>query len=98
MAGNKDSTSTLTTFAAEEKTSRYAAPATRRRRRGLHEDHFDRKPIRALRRHSPRREATSRNIPTSRDAEAHVTKTAMTSSRREHFDGIPLGEARRKQT
>ncbi|KAM7282453.1 hypothetical protein ISCGN_002603 [Ixodes scapularis] len=75
------------------------APINRTRRIGRQKVPYDRWPMRALRRHSLRRDATSRNCankPNRPDADAKTTPT--TAGRCEHFDDIPFGETRRQET
>ncbi|KAM7311132.1 uncharacterized protein ISCGN_008039 [Ixodes scapularis] len=68
------------------------APTNRKRRCGRQKVPYDCWPTRALRRHSLRRDATSRNC-------ADKPKTPMrTAGRREYFDDIPFGETRRQET
>ncbi|KAM7286330.1 hypothetical protein ISCGN_033214 [Ixodes scapularis] len=77
--------STSTTFPSERRD-------VKKLRRQAENADADRWPTRALRRHSLRRDATSRNC-------ADKPKTPMrTAGRREHFDDIPFGETRRQET
>ncbi|KAM7307210.1 hypothetical protein ISCGN_010846 [Ixodes scapularis] len=75
------------------------APINRTRRCGRQKNPYDRWPTRALRRHSLRRDATSRNCADqAENADADAKKPRTTAGRREHFDDIPFGETRRQET